>query len=88
MVAQAIANGGVVMNPYVVDHVLSPEGASISTTQSILNSVWSLTLFCSVTAEMADRYRTWSVKTQLQTPPWSVKSRISQFLPSRRRSCP
>jgi peptidoglycan glycosyltransferase len=33
MVAQAIANGGVVMNPYVVDHVLSPEGATISTTQ-------------------------------------------------------
>jgi peptidoglycan glycosyltransferase len=33
MVAQAIANGGVVMNPYVVDHVLSPEGAVISTTQ-------------------------------------------------------
>lgn len=33
MVAQAVANGGVVMNPYVVDHVLSPEGAVISTTQ-------------------------------------------------------
>lgn len=33
MVAQAVANGGVVMNPYLVDHVLSPEGAVISTTQ-------------------------------------------------------
>ena len=33
MVAQAVANGGVVMNPYLVDHVLSPEGAAISTTQ-------------------------------------------------------
>lgn len=33
MVAQAVANGGVVMNPYVIDHVLSPEGAAISTTQ-------------------------------------------------------
>ena len=32
MVALAIANGGVVMNPYVVDHVLSPEGTVISTT--------------------------------------------------------
>lgn len=28
-----IANGGVVMNPYVVDHVLSPEGITVSTTQ-------------------------------------------------------
>ena len=28
----AIANGGVVMNPYVVDHILSPEGVTISTT--------------------------------------------------------
>lgn len=33
MVAQAVANDGVVMNPYVIDHVLSPEGAAISTTQ-------------------------------------------------------
>lgn len=33
MVAQAIANGGVVMDPYVVDHVLSPEGVVTSTTQ-------------------------------------------------------
>jgi cell division protein FtsW (lipid II flippase)/cell division protein FtsI/penicillin-binding protein 2 len=32
MVAQAIANNGVVMNPYVVDHILSPEGTVISTT--------------------------------------------------------
>jgi peptidoglycan glycosyltransferase len=30
--AAAIANGGVAMNPYVVDHVLSPEGATTSTT--------------------------------------------------------
>lgn len=26
----AIANGGIAMNPYVVDHVLSPEGATVS----------------------------------------------------------
>ena len=32
MVAAAIANGGVVMNPYVVDSVLSPEGTQISKT--------------------------------------------------------
>ncbi len=31
--AAAIANGGVAMNPYVVDHVLSPEGTVTSTTQ-------------------------------------------------------
>ena len=33
VVAAAIANGGVAMNPYVVDHVLSPEGTTTSTTQ-------------------------------------------------------
>lgn len=33
VVAQAIANGGVAMDPYVVDHVLSPEGTVVSTTQ-------------------------------------------------------
>lgn len=33
MVAQAVANGGVVMDPYVVDHVLSPEGVVTSSTQ-------------------------------------------------------
>lgn len=32
VVAQAIANGGLAMNPYVVDHVLSPEGVTTSTT--------------------------------------------------------
>lgn len=32
MVAAAIANNGIVMNPYVVDHVLSPSGATTSTT--------------------------------------------------------
>ena len=32
VVAQAIANGGVAMNPYVVDHVLSPEGIETSKT--------------------------------------------------------
>ena len=32
VVASAIANGGVVMNPYVVDHILSPEGTVVSTT--------------------------------------------------------
>ncbi len=33
VVAAAIANDGLVMNPYVVDHTLSPEGVTISTTQ-------------------------------------------------------
>ena len=32
VIAQAIANGGVAMDPYVVDHVLSPEGVVTSTT--------------------------------------------------------
>lgn len=32
VVAQAITNGGVAMDPYVVDHVLSPEGVTTSTT--------------------------------------------------------
>ena len=31
--AAAIANDGLVMNPYVVDHTLSPEGVTIGTTQ-------------------------------------------------------
>ena len=34
VVAAAIANSGIAMNPYVVDHILSPEGATTSTTQS------------------------------------------------------
>ena len=33
VVAQAIANGGVAMDPYVVSHVLSPEGVETSSTQ-------------------------------------------------------
>ena len=33
VVAAAIANKGVVMNPYVVDHVLSPEGTTMATTK-------------------------------------------------------
>lgn len=33
VVAAAIANGGIAMNPYLVDHVLSPEGATTSQTQ-------------------------------------------------------
>lgn len=32
VVAAAVANGGIVMNPYVVDHVLSPEGATVAST--------------------------------------------------------
>ncbi len=32
VVAATIANKGVVMNPYVVDHVLSPEGATVAST--------------------------------------------------------
>ena len=34
MVAQAIANDGVLMDPYVVDHILSSEGVVTSTTQA------------------------------------------------------
>ena len=30
VVAAAIANGGIAMDPYVVDHILSPEGATVS----------------------------------------------------------
>ncbi len=33
VMAAAIANGGIAMNPYVVGHVLSPEGATTHTTQ-------------------------------------------------------
>ena len=33
VLVQAIANGGIAMNPYVVDHVLSPEGVSSSKTE-------------------------------------------------------
>ena len=33
VVAAALANNGIVMNPYVVDSILSPEGAVISTTK-------------------------------------------------------
>lgn len=33
VVAATIANNGVVMNPYLVDHILSPEGVTISTTE-------------------------------------------------------
>ena len=33
VIAATIANGGIVMNPYVVDHVLSPEGVVVSTTE-------------------------------------------------------
>ncbi len=34
MLAQAIANNGVLMDPYVVDHILSSEGVVTSTTQA------------------------------------------------------
>ncbi len=33
VMAAAIANNGIVMNPYLVDHILSPEGVTASTTQ-------------------------------------------------------
>ena len=33
VIAAAVANGGVAMNPYVVSHVLSPEGVTVNTTQ-------------------------------------------------------
>ena len=32
VIAQTIANDGVAMNPYMVDHVLSPEGATVTST--------------------------------------------------------
>lgn len=32
VMAAAIANGGIAMNPYLVDHILSPEGTTSSTT--------------------------------------------------------
>ena len=34
VIAATIANDGIAMSPYVVDHVLSPEGATISTTRT------------------------------------------------------
>lgn len=34
VIAAAIANGGTAMNPYVVDHVLSPEGVTVTTTKA------------------------------------------------------
>lgn len=34
VIAATIANNGITMNPYVVDHVLSPEGAVVSTTRT------------------------------------------------------
>lgn len=46
LVAATIANGGLAMSPYVVDHVLSPEGATVSTTTA-------KTLAQPVTAETA-----------------------------------
>ncbi|MBQ6523335.1 MAG: FtsW/RodA/SpoVE family cell cycle protein [Atopobiaceae bacterium] len=33
VMAATIANGGIAMNPYVVDHILSPEGVTVSTAQ-------------------------------------------------------
>jgi len=33
VIAQTIANGGLAMRPYIVDHVLSPEGAPVASTQ-------------------------------------------------------
>lgn len=33
VMVSAIANGGIAMNPYVVDHILSPGGATVSTAQ-------------------------------------------------------
>lgn len=34
LIAAAIANGGVAMDPYVIDHVLSPEGVTVTTTKT------------------------------------------------------
>ena len=34
LVAATIANGGIAMEPYVVDHILSPEGATVSSARS------------------------------------------------------
>ena len=33
LIASAIANGGIVMDPYLIDQILSPEGTTISTTK-------------------------------------------------------
>ncbi len=33
VMAATIANGGIAMNPYLIDHILSPEGATATTTQ-------------------------------------------------------
>ena len=33
VIAATIANGGIAMDPYVVDHVLSPEGVTVTTTK-------------------------------------------------------
>ena len=50
VVAAAIANNGVVMSPYLVDHVLSPEGVTITTTKP-------RSLGQAVTAEIAQQVK-------------------------------
>ena len=53
--AAAIANNGVVMNPYVVEHVLSPEGTVTSTTSAkSLGQAISAETAASVKEAMAD----------------------------------
>ena len=55
VVAQAIANGGVAMDPYVVDHVLSPEGVVTSkTSPRSLGQVVSSTTASQVKEAMLD----------------------------------
>ncbi len=50
VIIAAIANNGVAMNPYVVDHILSPEGATVSSTATH-------TLGQPITAETANQMR-------------------------------
>jgi peptidoglycan glycosyltransferase len=53
VVAQTIANDGIAMNPYVVDHILSPEGTTTSTTSpKSLGQVVSSTTANEVTQAM------------------------------------
>ena len=53
VVAQTIANKGIAMNPYLVDHILSPEGTTTSTTSTkSLGQVVSATTAEEVTQAM------------------------------------
>ena len=51
VVAATIANGGVVINPYIVDHVLSPEGVVVTATEP------SVSLGQAISAETAEQVK-------------------------------